>query len=48
MEFGKKIGQKHLKEGLKKLDLVWYGLVGSLVPLKVTKASLRLHVGLVW
>ena len=26
-EFGQKIGLKHLKKGLKRLDLVWYGLV---------------------
>ena len=27
IKFGPKIGQKHLKKGLKRPDLVWYGLV---------------------
>ena len=39
--FGPKIGQKHLKKGLKRFYLVWYGLVmtqlWSLVNLEMSK-----------
>ena len=49
IEFGQKSGQKHPKKSLKRLDLVWYGLVmthlWSLVNPEMSKQKKIISIG---